>query len=294
MSSTSSEPPRLGQVFRVEAQADEAVQLMVSLLDMQDSAPSIRRLRDWALAAAQVRVGEVVVDVGSGTGTMARELAGLVGPAGRTIGVEPNPRLRAIAVQRVTSSNVGSTSGPPASPTFVDGLATDLPFEKESVDLVWCERVLQHLEDPRGAMSEFARILRPSGRVIILDSDHGSRVTSDVDPVIDAKLSAAMFATMPNARAARHVPRQAMEAGFFVDPDIGSSALVMMRPPPGAPSLLGPAVRQAVAVGALTAEEGEQAVARQQEAAAAGHAFAAVTVFGFVLRLADPSSVTGP
>ena len=220
----------LGQAFRVGAEGDEAVQLMVTLLDRQDAALPIRRLRDWGLGLAKVQFGETVVDVGSGTGTMLRELGTLVGPGGRAVGVEPNPRLRAVATERATAS---------ANISVIDGLAGTLPFDDESVDLVWCERVLQHLTDPQGAFTEFARVLRPGGRAVVLDSDHASRVISDIDFEVEAKILDAFIQVMPNARAARHIPRQAMAAGFTVDPDIGSAALLLPTRPRGRPVLVG-------------------------------------------------------
>ena len=131
---------KLGQAFRVGAEGDDAVNLMVTLLDRQDSALPIRRLRDWGLGLANVGLGETVVDVGSGTGTMLREFGTLVGPGGRAVGVEPNPRLRAVATERANASAKSASST--ASPGT-------LPFDDERVDLVWCERVLQHVADPQ-------------------------------------------------------------------------------------------------------------------------------------------------
>ena len=84
------------------------------VLDLQDAAPPIRRLRDWALAAAQVQPGEVVVDVGSGTGTMARDAGPAGRPGGRVVGVEPNARLRSVADERAgeLADVSSSTAGP--------------------------------------------------------------------------------------------------------------------------------------------------------------------------------------
>ena len=48
---------------------------MIELLDIQDAMPAARRLRDWAIKKAAVRPGDRVIDLGSGTGTMSRELA---------------------------------------------------------------------------------------------------------------------------------------------------------------------------------------------------------------------------
>ena len=40
--------------------------------------------------------------------------------------------------------------------------------------MIWCERVLQHLHDPQAAIDDFARVLRPGGRAVLLDSDHAT------------------------------------------------------------------------------------------------------------------------
>jgi ubiquinone/menaquinone biosynthesis C-methylase UbiE len=154
---SSGAPP----MFGASAQDDESVAQMVGLLDMQDALPSARRLHDWAIEVAAVRPGDQVVDLGNGTGTMSRRLAGLVaaeaatdGPTGWATGVEPNARLRAVATSRAEDSGVPNVS-------FVDGLAGALPFDDSSVDLVWCERVIQHLSDPQAAIDDIARVLRP-------------------------------------------------------------------------------------------------------------------------------------
>ena len=205
------------RMFRPEAETDDELGFMVMLLDIQDAAPPIRRLRDWALGLARPQPGEVVLDVGSGTGTMARTLATLVSPDGRAIGVEPNPKLRQIAASRAASVTGVS---------FVEGLAADLPVAGDSVDLLWCERVLQHVADAQAAITEFARVLRPGGRAVLLDSDHATRVTSGLPEDVEARLSAAFGSQIPNPRSARHIPEQAIQAGLSVDPDIGSSALI--------------------------------------------------------------------
>lgn len=69
---------------------------MVALLDAQDSLPAARRLHDWAIETAAVRAGDQVVDLGSGTGTLSRRLAGLVAAAAtspRTVRWAGSPAL---------------------------------------------------------------------------------------------------------------------------------------------------------------------------------------------------------
>ena len=72
---------RTEPLFRATTQEDESVAQMLALLDVQDALPSARRLHDWAIERAAVRPGDQVVDLGSGTGTMSRQLAGLVAPS---------------------------------------------------------------------------------------------------------------------------------------------------------------------------------------------------------------------
>lgn len=273
------DPERLGGAFRHRPDptgGEPPIDQIVSLLDLQDAAPPVQRLRRWALDLVRVRPGERVVDVGSGTGTVASLLAGLVGPAGRVSGVEPYGLIRAEAVRRARVS--GSAA------TFVGGVAGALPFRTGSVDLVWCERVLQHLDDPHGAIAEIARVLRPGGRAVLLDSDHASRVTADLDPSVEARLNQAFLDSSPNPRAARHIPRQAAAVGLVLDDDIGSAALIMPQWVQREGVLLRRTAAQAVRDGLVSGTEAQDAIDALRSAAEEGVSFSAVTMFGFVAR----------
>ncbi|MFL6144181.1 MAG: methyltransferase domain-containing protein [Labedaea sp.] len=61
------------------------------------------------------------------------------------------------------SARAGSTA------RFVDGDVRALPFDDSTVDLVCCELVFQHLDDPDRVAAEIARMLRPGGRVMVSD-----------------------------------------------------------------------------------------------------------------------------
>jgi ubiquinone/menaquinone biosynthesis C-methylase UbiE len=114
------------------------------------------------------RPGERAVDVGAGTGEETHALAAGVGPSGLAIGLEPNPGLRAVAAQR--AARAGSAA------RFVAGDVYTLPFDDRTVDLIRCERVFQHLDQPDRAAAEIARVLRPGGRAMVSDSDWGTMV----------------------------------------------------------------------------------------------------------------------
>ncbi|MBZ5737651.1 methyltransferase domain-containing protein [Nocardioides mangrovi] len=266
----------LGTAFRPGTVAEDAVHAMVSVLDAQDAAPSIERLRGWALSAGAVRLGETCVDLGSGTGTMTRRLARLVGPDGRVVGIEPNGMLRTVAAERAARAGTAIE--------LCQGLATEIPMPDESVDVVWCERVLQHVPDPRAALVEIARVLRPGGRALLLDSDHASRVDSDIDPAVAAAMLDSFMGQLANPLSARQLPRLAIEAGLEVDPDIGSSALVYPQEVLVGSELTRLAADQAVSEGRITREQADEAMRSQSAAARSGWAFSAITVFGFVCR----------
>ncbi|MGB8384398.1 MAG: methyltransferase domain-containing protein [Dermatophilaceae bacterium] len=273
MPSLQSFTPRMFSRPRDEGATPEAVSMQVRILDHQDNAAGIIRLREWALTKASPHEGHVVVDVGSGAGTMCARFAGLVGPTGAVTGVEPNPSLRTVAHERLAWTGA----------SVVDGTAEQLPFGDASVDFLWCERVLQHVPDSEAAVREFHRVLRPGGHAIILDSDHLTQRISDIDDDIHHLLLTRMLPlSFANPAAARHLPAQLAHAGLQLDPDIGASALVLL----GREVLEWPMAPRAIAAarqeGVLTDEQADRALASLTAAAERQTAFTSVSIFGFV------------
>jgi ArsR family transcriptional regulator len=99
----------------------------------------------------------VVGDLGCGTG---RVLAALAPHVGRMIGVDASDEMLSAARSRVSSlSNVDLRRGPLES----------LPIEDGSLDAAVLMLVLHHLPSPVSALSEARRVLRPGGRVLVVD-----------------------------------------------------------------------------------------------------------------------------
>ncbi len=99
-----------------------------------------------------------MIDVGCGEGGHATELARRFGFA--VTGIDPVPRQVELA---------RAAAGPrsPGGPVFAVGRAEQLPALDAAVDLVWCRDVLVHVSDLSGVLSEFRRVLRPGGRVLM-------------------------------------------------------------------------------------------------------------------------------
>ena len=103
----------------------------------------------------QLPPGSVAADVGCGVGRHAVRLAER---GFRVIGIDPLPR----------------ELGPDIE--FRLGIAEALPLDDETVDLVWCRDVLVHSTDLNQAYAEFARVLRPRGRVLVYQMFAGDRL----------------------------------------------------------------------------------------------------------------------
>lgn len=257
-----------------DPEADLAAQIFV--LDLQEQLPDVQRLRDWTIAALDAQPGERAVDLGCGTGTEVRRLARLVGTGGEAVGVEPHPGLRAEAEARAAAAAVAAT--------FVDGDALSLPFPDQSVDVLRCERVFQHLVDPQGAAQEVARVLAPGGRAVVVDSDWGTMVQSMGDPDVVRRLAESSRRRMANPFSGRRLRGQLHRAGLEVDPDIAASAVLMPDEVLRQLHFLRPAIAVALEEGVISVEEAaglERAVVASVDA---GEAFFSVTMYAVLGR----------
>ena len=111
------------------------------------------------LEHANPTMGERVLDVACGTGTVARQTASRVGVSGAIVGVDINPAMLAIA------RSIPIPEG--ASIDWREGSALSLPLPDNSFDVVLCQAGLQFFPDRPTALSEMYRVLRPGGRVAI-------------------------------------------------------------------------------------------------------------------------------
>ena len=118
-------------------------------------APSARILID----AADPKPGERVLDVGCGTGIVAREVASCLGASAAVFAVDLSPNM--LAVARAAAAQEGLTID------WREGNAEHLPFHDGTFDLVLCQFALMFVADKAVALSEMRRVVTGSGRVLI-------------------------------------------------------------------------------------------------------------------------------
>jgi enediyne biosynthesis protein CalE5 len=107
---------------------------------------------------ADLKPGQHVLDLGTGTGSVALRAAEAVAPNGRITALDISPDMLALARQRAASAQ--------ASITFVEGRAEAIPVKSESIDAVLASLSLMYVIDRQAAAREIARVLRPGGLLV--------------------------------------------------------------------------------------------------------------------------------
>ena len=154
--------------------------------------------------------GESILDVGSGPGFLACELAEEVGASGRVVGVDISSAMNSIASRRVAASGFGDRA------EILEGDATALAFADATFDAAVSMQVIEYLAEPDAALHQLARVLRPGGRLVIIDTDWDSLVWEATDRRRAARIAAAWNEHLPDPYLPRSLAPRLRAAGFEV------------------------------------------------------------------------------
>jgi arsenite methyltransferase len=113
-------------------------------------------------AVAELREGEVVLDLGSGAGADVLISAARVGPSGRAIGLDMTEEMLIMARANATQAGIVNAE-------FLLGYIEEIPLADASVDVVISNCVINLAVDKRRVLSEAARVLRANGRLAVAD-----------------------------------------------------------------------------------------------------------------------------
>lgn len=114
---------------------------------------------DALIRRAGLRSGERALDLGTGTGAVARRAAAIVGPRGRIVGADISPEMLALARRASADPTLGHL-------TFLEGRAEAIPVEDAAFDVVLACLVMMYVIDRETAARQIARVLKPGGRFV--------------------------------------------------------------------------------------------------------------------------------
>jgi demethylmenaquinone methyltransferase/2-methoxy-6-polyprenyl-1,4-benzoquinol methylase len=120
-----------------------------------------RAWKAYTVALADVRPGDKVLDIAGGTGDLARAFAPRVGPQGLVVLTDINEAMLRVGRDRLLDDGV-------ALPTLTCD-AEKLPFAGGTFDLVTVAFGLRNMTHKDAALAEMARVLRPGGRLLVLE-----------------------------------------------------------------------------------------------------------------------------
>ncbi len=175
------------------------------------AAPEIVEQRLRTRAALGARPGERGLDVGCGPGLLACELAREVGPGGRVVGLDSSRDMVETARARAAGEGLEH------SVEFQLGQADRLDFPAGSFDFVTAVQVYLYVEAIDRALAEAARVLRPGGRCVIVDTDWDSCVWLTADRERHRRVMEARLREFANPHLPPLLPGLLKSAGLVLD-----------------------------------------------------------------------------
>jgi SAM-dependent methyltransferase len=172
------------------------------------AAPEIAAQRAATRAGLAPRPGERGLDIGCGPGFLSCELAREVGARGRIVGTDASADMLVAAADRAGREGVADRI------RLVRADAAALPFRPATFDFVVAVQVLLYVPDVAGAIADAARVLRPGGRLAIVDTDWDSCVWLTADRARHRRIMEARLADFANPHLPPRLPGLLARAGL--------------------------------------------------------------------------------
>ena len=150
-----------------------------ALIERSYQTPEIVNQRMRTLAGLALARGERVLDAGCGTGLLLEQQALAVGSDGRAEGIDFSEDMLAHARTRCADlPQVG----------LHQGSVESLPFDDASFDALSCTQCLLYVENLDRALAEFYRVLRPGGRIAVLETDWSGAILNSRDQSLTQRI----------------------------------------------------------------------------------------------------------
>ena len=156
---------------------EKTAQQLSMIYQTEDIKEAQRQYRVWF----DPRPGERILDAGCGTGVNALAIAKLVGPAGKVIGIDNSEAMLNWARQKASAPNV----------EYQLLAVENIEFPESSFDGVVCTQVLNYVEDPVKILKSLLRVVKPTGRVFLSETDWDTLAYNIPDKELQRKITMA-------------------------------------------------------------------------------------------------------
>ncbi len=169
--------------------------------------PDVVGQRVAILAALGLKPGEHLIDIGVGPGLLAEDASKMVGEEGRVVGIDVSEAM-------ITMARTRCAALPQAEFFIADAVKLDLP--DACFDAAVSTQVYEYVEDMGAALKELHRVVKPGGRVIILDTDWDSIVWHSSDPALMGRILVCWDGHLVDPHLPATLPSKLRRAGFYV------------------------------------------------------------------------------
>lgn len=194
---TETNGTQMGRFNNVDATGE--ADRFIAFLEWIESLPQSEELRKLSYSLLNAQQGDVVIDVGCGTGKAVSELSAKGTTA---IGIDLSEQMISVAKRRFPACD------------FRVAKAESLPFKDNTVNGYHAERLFQHLTDPFQSLSEAHRILAPGGRIVLLDQDYDMWAIDAADMAITRVIMRVHADSIANRWIGRKYHNLLLDCGF--------------------------------------------------------------------------------
>lgn len=191
----------------------------VARLERAYAAPEIAEQRARTRALLGARRGERGLDIGCGPGFLACELVGDVGAEGGVVALDSSPEMLQAARARLGSEGLGERV------SLVDADATRLPFRGQAFDFIVAVQVYLYVHEVERALADAGRVLRPGGRLVVVDTDWDSCICLTEDRARHRRIMDARAGEFAQPHLPPRLPALLREAGLRL---IGAEAIPLL------------------------------------------------------------------
>ena len=194
---------------RTESLDAPTLDALVQRFEARGRHPQFAAMLQQYLDAMHIGDAAAVLDVGCGTGLVARAIARRPGFRGRVIGVDRSSYLISAAERLAREEGIGDRA------EFRAADASDVDLADGTLDAVVAHTLLSHGDDPLALLREAARVVRHGGAIGVFDGDYASLTFDHADSVKAKKYDdAVMNALVTTPRVMRRMPKLLRAAGL--------------------------------------------------------------------------------